>query len=319
MKLAIPVLSFGAWASIMIMAILNPSGTLPMLKISKISAILMIISVLPVTIGPFHVFSSRTFREMLTRWVVGFLLLLVFSLYGSIAWHRDFSVFPAQLIMIYLIILLLTIDRFQVVRRKHLVYRYIYAGALLVFGLWTMWLMLMSWAIVSRQEPRWIETTAYNIVNGLIGICLLVAAALLRERSMRMIQVNGTTITLDGRSIDDHLSPQEGQIIRAFLQEPTHTHSCSTLSRLLRTDTSLDHGQPTTPVLDCLECLDERWTASDCPAYRNLKNRITGIKKYLELLQIGTLVPVSENSRDIKELGWCLRFFDDVRYESTVD
>jgi hypothetical protein len=44
-----------------------------------------------------------------------------------------------------------------------------------------------------------------------------------------------------------------------------------------------------------------------------LKNRINDAKKYLELLQIGTIVPAEENRREIKIAGWRLRLFDDVR------
>ena len=57
----------------------------------------------------------------------------------------------------------------------------------------------------------------------------------------------------------------------------------------------------------------ENWTAYDCATYRNLKNRINDAKKYLELLQIGTIVPAEENRREIKITGWRLRLFDDVR------
>lgn len=66
--------------------------------------------------------------------------------------------------------------------------------------------------------------------------------------------------------------------------------------------------------LNCLECINKKWTVSNCSSYKYIKNCISASKKYFEILQVGTIVPVSEHPREIKEMGWQLRFFDDVKW-----
>jgi hypothetical protein len=43
------------------------------------------------------------------------------------------------------------------------------------------------------------------------------------------------------------------------------------------------------------------------------KNYLAKIKRKLEMLHIGDIVPATEGSHAIKEAGWYLRLFDDVR------
>ena len=320
MKYSVPILSVVAWVVIIAMSYLNPSGTIPMDSIRRNPGFFLVGTSVLAFVLPLLAMQARNFGHFLLRWGVGFLLLLALSWYAAIHWHRDFLVFEAQLIMMYLIIFILTIDSFHVIRKKHQVYRFIFLGALVIFSLWTLWLMLMSYTIVTREEPRWIEATAYNVVNGIIGIAFLVSAILLRERSNRVVHMVDGVLYLDDRSITAFLSPQENRIVSAFLLEPTHHQTCSSLLSLLKGIGKNGHDNGLPPLEgagDCEHCMDERWTASACPVYRNLKNRIADSKKYLELLQIGTIVPVSENPRDIKEKGWRLRFFDDIKCHSS--
>jgi hypothetical protein len=146
------------------------------------------------------------------------------------------------------------------------------------------------------------------VVNGLIGFYLLWTAGLLRERGKRILRVEGNSVFLDQRDLSPVLAAHENRMLIAFLAQADHIHTCNTLLEALNGD----HERP-----ECVRCLDERWTASNCGAYRNTKNRIGDLKKYLELLQVGTIIPVSENPKLIKEAGWKLRFFDDVRFVST--
>lgn len=319
-SLLVPAISFLAWLSLIVMTLLNPSATIDV-SIAGTSVVgfavatllaALLVPALPglalqrsVSLGraPFKIgFAALHFSTLAA--------LVLMSLRAGSVVHRDFYVYGTQIIMLYLSSSLLSLEELGLVGSRHSVYRALSAGAIVAFALWIGWLMMMSYAIVTRAEPRWIEATVYNLVNGVIGLVLLFSAALLWQRTKRRVFCRRGALYLDERNVSDLLSPQEAMIAHAFLVGPEAGLTCASLYR------ELHHGDegPSGDV-DCERCVREQWTAYQCPAYRNIKNRISDTKKYLELLQIGTIVPVSENPRNIKAFGWRLRLFDDVRKE----
>lgn len=311
MGLMVSILSVVAWITLELMILLDPSGTLPIRAFSFLGAGFFILSAICTWILPWSANRINNPRRFFRVFFAGFMFLMFFSCFGGYVFHRDFYTYATQIIVLYYALFLLRLDHIGIVTRKTAVYRVLSLSAVVVFALWTIWLMMMAYAIVVRIEPRWIEATAYNLINGLIGIVLVVAAGLLWENSKRTVHFIGGDIYFDERKISAILSPQEGRILAAYLNAPDRTMTCRVLFEHLA-----EAGEESDKIpLRCGTCLRERWTASDCPTYRNLKNRIGDTKKYLELLQIGTIVPASENPREIKEFGWCLRLFDDVRYE----
>ncbi len=315
MRSIIPVVSVAAWIVIGVMAYLNPSGTVPIAGSG-------IIPILPFVVGtgaayllPSATLGVTPARSFVSLFIVSPLILIGLVWVNAILLHRDFFVYGTQVVIIFFTILLVRLDDLGIVSRKKEVFRAVSSGAYIAFTLWVGWLMMMSYAIVTRAEPRWIESTAYNLVNGVIALVLLVTASTLRDREKRILSCREDRFYLDERDISALLTPQECRIVGAFLTGQQNTHTCRSLLEYLRTavpaggDDLIQRDSPT----ECSRCLLERWTASNCAPYRNLKNRISDTKKYLELLQIGTIVPVSENPREIKETGWVLRLFDDVR------
>jgi len=314
MSRTVPILAFLAWITILAMVLLDPSRTLPAYafdggRISLIIALTLV--VVPAPLFPLGARSPGRFYLHVAVSLIG--TLLAAAIAGSTI-HRDFFAFMSPAILLYMTVFLFRIDDLELTRRKIDVYPHILTGAIVVFSLWVGWLMLMSWAIVTRLEPRWIESTAYNVNNGLIGLLFLYAAITLRDRARRTIRLRDDRLFLDERNLSEHLSPQEHRFILAFLAADDAPVTCRDLiTRLHETDPGLV-GR----AVDCRRCLAERWTASDCSVFRNLKNRINSTRKYLELLQIGAIVPVSENVREIKEHGWQIRLFDDVRVDRSV-
>lgn len=299
-----------AWLTIEAMVLINPSSTIGYELGSPGSWLFFLAS--PLFIGASLAISSRASRSaaFFISCSAAFFALVALSWWAGYVVHRDFFTFPAQLVMIYAALSLAKLDDLDIVKRKPETYSALYAGAMVMFGLWILWLMLMSYAIVARTEPRWIESSAYNLVNGLIGILLALSASTLRNRAKRVIRVEMDAILLDRRDISSILSPQEGRLVSLFLERPGSARTCDDLLQALTRD-----YPGFSKSAACGRCRQAGWNATKCPAFRNLKNRILDAKKFLELLQIGTIVPVSENVRDIKLAGWRLRLFDDVRFE----
>lgn len=149
---------------------------------------------------------------------------------------------------------------------------------------------MISYAVVTRVEPRWIESIAYNLRNGILGLVMLYVGVTLYDRAKRTVHYRLIGWHPDERNVSLLVGPQVQQTLHIFFTEPEHSITCSNLVGLLRGGA----GNGNEALQQCERCLTEQWTASQCSTYRNLKNRVVDIKKYLELLQIGSLVPVSQ-------------------------
>lgn len=325
MVVAVPVLSAVGWILIAAMVGTNPSGTL------EAGAAQLVVGAVGVAGGAVAFLlpagllkwarsstelprgSSLSRRNAVSSSIVASLLLLIAMAAVAATWiHRDFHSYYAQVILLHGTLFLLTFDSLFSVRNKEIVYRLLFYAAAIVFGLMIVWLMLMSYAIVVRVEPRWIEATGYNVVNALIVFLFIGSAASLRERAKRVVRLETGRVLVEGKDVSSILTSQERQLLAAFLASPGVSWNCKELSLVLAGKTGVDRvlGKE---LARCKECMANSWSPSKCSHYKNIKNRINDAKKYLELLGVGTIVPATAELRRIKEAGWRLRIFDDVR------
>jgi hypothetical protein len=308
----IGLISFVLWVLIELMTILNPSATISLdVPLSTVIPVYVLSAIAAFALPVVNILPSKPLRgrRFFRRFATTFLFLVLIAWYCGTAIHRDFLTFTTPAVLVFFTIFLLRVDEIGIVDRKSVVLPRLAQATSLIFVLWIGWIMMMSYAIVTRAEPRWIESIAYNLGNGILGLIMLYVGATLYDRAKRTVHFRLDGWHLDERNVSLLVSPLEQRILHILLSEPAHKITCSGLVGLLRTGTPGDSDAPG----QCERCLAEQWTVSQCATYRNLKNRVADIKKYLELLQIGTIVPISENPRKIKELGWQLRVFDDVR------
>ncbi len=308
MTIFVPIISIIAWIVLEVMVFLNPSGTMTVTEAGNSECIYMLVSAIFAFFLPFFTSHLKTVKFFIPVFFFSLAMMILTASVAGRLYHRDFHTFGTQAILLHYILFIIKLDSLELVKQRVPVYKTITIGTLVIVSLWIVWLMMMSYAIVTRSEPRWIESTAYNLVNGLIALLMIFAAAHLWEQTRHRLYYSGARLCFDDRDVSEMLSPQECDFIRLFLYSEDNSMTCSGLYSRLKTD------EPELP--HCKECLDENWKATSCASYRNYKNRINDIKKYLELIQIGTIVPVSENPRDIKTEGWKLRLFDDVRFRS---
>lgn len=306
----VPLLSGVSWLSIAAMAYLNPSATVPAHAMSSLSGFILAVSSVCTVLLPVLPLRTRTQRGFYPVYISTLALLISAAWLNANAIHRDFFTYMTQCVFLYVTIFVWRVPDLHILRYRKAAYRALFAGSLVVFVLWYLWLMAMAYAIVTRSEPRWIEATVYNVLNGISGLLLLLAAGNLWERSKKSVVVKDGHVELDGYDISQPLSPQENQLLIEFLRARGQALTCARLRRLT------DGGDAQSAAAECSACIAESWKPTSCTIYRHLKKQIAYAKKYLEITQIGTIVAVSANPREIKETGWQLRFFDDVRLQS---
>ena len=301
----LPIASCAAWLVIEIMVLINPSGNPPLTNFQNYGTAFFILTLSTAFALPFQLLHIRSKKLFLVFFGLSLSTLIAMTWTAGSRFHRDFHTYSTQIIVIYLSLFLFRIDSMNLVKNRNRTYSLLSKGMFILFALWMGWLMMMAYALVTRAEPRWIEATGYNLINMIIAVILFFTAAMLQEQQKRNLRYADETLFLENRNISEILSAQENRLVLAFLHSTGLTGTCDSLLTHIRSD--IEEHQ------DCSRCRTENLTASNCSTYRTLKNRITHIKRYLELLQIGTIVPVSENPRSIKESGWRLRLFDDVK------
>lgn len=261
MNVLISTLSFSAWVVIELMVSVNPSNTIAITPPGSGSRLFLAGSAGFAALMPFLALRALGVRSFFLRFFVGFISLILMSWYAGTYLHRDFYTYSFQIVLLYMVIFLVRVKSLEIIRQRTRIFRIFSVSALIAFVLWVVWLMLMGYTIVTRQEPRWIEATAYNLINGLIAVLILYAAAVVHEQSKRTIYLVGDELYLDGRNLTVALSPQESFIVYSFLTASGHTLTCSFLRRLLYKGEEVERD-----LESCARCLREKWTASKCPA-----------------------------------------------------
>lgn len=300
----VPYLSGGSWLVIAMMAALNPSNTLAAHGPVSVSATVAIagaaIAVLVprrLVVGTVRRKNPRSPGRFLIEFAIGLLLLLVCAAVAAFLVHRDFHSWYAHIIVLYATLFLFLVDSVDLVVRRHHVYHTLFLISLALFILIMVWIMLMSWAIVIRAEPRWIESTAYNVAFGLIAMVFAWSAASLRERAYRIVRIEDRAVFVDDYDISTIFSEQERTLLVAFLTAGDAPITCSVLYPKLRNDAQ-ENENP------CERCLQHDWSPSKCAHYRNIKNRIAGTRKAMELLRLGTIAAATGRTREIRTAGW---------------
>ncbi len=308
----LPFLALTSWLAVCLMAVLNPSGAGPVAPAGLVPVLLFWV-LIPLALGSsfFMLIRSRTpsFFARCYAWVI--FLAVASILLAARFYHRDFFSLLFQYLLLFFTILLLRFPRMVPLREKQKTWGLLASASWIVFSFFSFWVILMGYAIVTRAEPRWIEAIVYNTLLCSKLAVQAVAIILLKERFFRSLYWEGEDLYCDHRKLSDHLSRQELLLLRILMGAEDATRNCRSFYRDLPAANKQED-------LSCETCMAEGWSAVNCKFYRNLKNQLLSNKKYLELLEIGTIINLAENHRENKEKGWKLRLFDDVRSRPPV-
>ena len=304
LKLSVSVLAGISWMAVSLMVLLNPSGTLAKYDTSTMVDIILWAGI-PVGLSAFFFLMFRCTKKTLF-----FLLLCVLLVFLATAvfWaasvsHRDYHTILFQFQLLLVSAMLLQLPEFGIVRDRKKIYRALVTATFAVFFAFSVWLIFMGYAIVTRTEPRWIEATVYNFVGALILLVMLFSAVALRHKAYRILYLNNQEIIWEDRVISNELTGKEKEVLLLYLQN-LESCNCAQLTAAISSRTPES----------CRECHENGYSAIDCTAFRQAKKYTAALKRVLELLGAGTIVPVSDNYREIKQKGWRIRFFDDVLF-----
>lgn len=339
MKLIVPGIAALAWLAVVAMTALNPSGTIPKSP-PAISAWTMLLGGIPLVLV--LLFRATITRSSLRSFLFWFGVSCVFTVtttvFAAVRYHRDYYTLLFQFALLFFIVFLVGVPHLNIVRNRRRVFRTLEHAGWAVFFCFSLWVGLMGYTIVTRSEPRWIEATVYNFMACVILVVQVASISILHERSHKTLIHRDGSFYLDGRSLCELFTPRQSQILERFFTAPDSICTCTSFTGSAPSippdalQEALQEAEEVVPVdsasassfapsisspdFPCERCIEQGWSAVNCRFYRNIKNQLLQVKKYLELLEIGTIINAAENYRDNKTAGWKLRLFDDVRYRA---
>lgn len=303
-----------AFAAITLLIHANPSGAEPGTPFPGNGAAVIVTLISFIFLWGFY-FSILIINRkniFLIHYFASFAAVAAVTIWLGLSFHRDYFTHIFQVILIYWLLFIFRNDLFASLHSKRQFYTFLFIFNTVIFGTALLWIILMGYAIATRQEPRWAESLVYNAYNTVLIFFLGVTSLRLQLQRFRNIRIIGGDLYIDDWDFSRYFSDLDTNIIREFLSAEGNL-TCFMLEKTLRTDSNGNTGGEQKPVTwDCKACIADGHTTTKCPKYKNIYNRILNIKKLFETLDIGTII-TPENKMQIKKEGWKMRLFDDVR------
>ena len=151
----------------------------------------------------------------------------------------------------------------------------------------------------------WMLFNLYTIGILIVGLNAIMYT---RQALFTQVRVTASSLEVDGRDCTMLLGRKDLLLLRIFIQEPGRHATCA---RIIEGLASGEDGAEESARAQCYECIMEKHKATLCPSYRRVYNQILKVKKILETMDIGTIVP-PKNKMNVTVDGWVLRIFENV-------
>jgi len=278
----------------------NPSGAPPFSSLKNIYEVIFLSIAFS---GSFYFLLQylmiiKRVNYFLINLIIQCIVIILTCIYLGLYLHRDYFSALFLIITIYYSVFLSKIDIFK---NSKLFYKSVHFFSTLIIIVIFGWILLMGYAIVKREEPRWIESILYNIYFLFLIIILYYKNFKISYLIKRKIVLRDENIFIDDFDLSDILGIEYIKILLTFFTNKKA--NCSHLNKIILDEKS-----------NCKSDCEKK--AHLCNYYRNLYNKINYIKKVLELLKIGTVKSPS-NKMLIKNEGWYLHLEKDclVQFE----
>lgn len=210
------------------------------------------------------------------------------SVFAGFSIHEDYFSYFSMALFQMIILVFLRFDtlfpELQLSENRTKVY---FLG-LLLLAIFTLWIILMGFALVTRQEPRWWESFIYNLYNmGLAGV-LVFATLEVAKLPKRIVQTSKLSLIVDDLDFTQVLGPG-GCLAAWYLLVHREPVTCSRITQ--------KSGQ-----LSCLTCHEEK--AQRCPIFIELFNQMRMVRRLLEALRLGIVRGPDERKNIPLLQGW---------------
>ncbi len=174
--------------------------------------------------------------------------------------------------------------------------------------LWVLMYGFYGTILRTSGAEYWMLFNLYTVGVIIVG---LNATMHVRQTLYTQVCITAASLEVDGRDCTMLLGRKDLLLLRAFIERPGRRATCALIIEALSSSSSAAE-QP--GRLDCRECGKEKRKATLCPSYRRVYNQVLKVKKILETMDIGTIVP-PQNKMNVTVDGWVLRIFENVHLD----
>lgn len=270
-----------------------PSGVVPYTPFSSVffafsTGLLITIVMLSIIL---ILISLKNFYRFLLFLILFFLIFCILSIIMSLKIHRDYFTLYFQLSIIFYILFLIKASDYRQ-NKSFMMIIFITTSILLVMT--TFWLSMVAISIVNRTEPRWIESTFYNLYTFSLMLILLYQNYSYFFFVKRSIFISSSTLIIDDNDVSEVFSDEYILLFKSLLK---NRNKCFEINE----DLNLEN----TPDI-CKACIEKEYNSSKCKVYKGIYNKILLLKKILLMTALGTII-YPEKKFDIKEKGWQIK------------
>jgi hypothetical protein len=254
-------------------------------------------------------------RSLRTRTYSAFIVLSLLAVAGNamtsiwlgIGSHRDFFTSAFESILAYPLVFLYRLWAKSRGEYSSMSMRAISRAGFAIAAFFTVWIMMMGYAISTRAEPRPLQSIIYNCYNLILAVALALESHGLELSTWHTLSISPKALRLDDKDLVPILGKKKSDMLRAFTLSPDRTLHCREIQAALEGGGEGD--------FDCGDCDKDTAKATACPHYRSTYNSLLEIKRTIEFLGIGTIT-APENKRRILAEGWKLAIFEGVRIQA---
>jgi len=248
-------------------------------------------------------------RLFFAVFIWGACLILGSIIFAGIALDQNFlrSVFHSSAALFIIFLFRRELFPFKKKSKENLKILYVCAIFFGVAGI--IWVFVYGfYAIIleSSHAANWIFFNIYTLGILLAGLNAIIFT---RSELFTHVRISSNSILIDDHDYTQLLSQKDVFILRLFAEADDRRMNCAQIIHALSENASENGGfQPP----NCEMCLRKKYKATQCSSYRLLYNQILKIKKIIETMNIGTIVP-PENKLNITREGWVFKLFENVR------
>jgi hypothetical protein len=258
----------------------------------------------------FLLFFARNPKTLRICFPLAFAWMTAFSLYLGIAYHPDFLKILFMILEGGFVVVIYRVEILWPVKDRKKALKFLSDSAIIGAGAYFLWIILLAYAAIVRMHPEKVKFICMNVYGTVMVAVLVFTIKRARDFDYRIVQISKNKIILDQYDFTEFFGDVDFEVISFFLSHD-HKATCGDIvSSVANADRSRKASGTKNP--QCDSCTRETNKASMCPAYKNIYNRVHNLKKLLESMKIGTIL-TPENKFNIRDEGWRLFFFDDVK------
>ncbi len=158
------------------------------------------------------------------------------------------------------------------------------------------WLVLVCYATVTRDEPRWAESIAYNAYVAACYLVFILSFSEVNFEKYRRLKVTQESLLLGDFNLTELMPERRRQILKILVAKEGRHVPCRELQKEQRQG--------------CASCAYKAVKITECPGYRYVYNEALFLSKFLEAFRIGRVE--ATDARSMGEYGWRVLLDKDV-------